>query len=566
MRADKIYNFSKAWLWPLLLIVIGLAIYGKGLRDEDVFYPDADRIAMDGVYFYDLLKDLPVTHLYDYTVRYYARYPALSLGFREPFFPLVVGIFYRLFGIAMSTAKLAVLAFAAFGISLFYKLACGLYGARVAVLSTLLFITTPFVSCWARVPMAEIPALAMTIGSIYYFYKYAESGNARTLPIFFTIVALTLWTKRTAGFLFLFFALYLAVRRKWKLLFRREALIGCLFLLMALAPLAIITVWLGNTLKEFSLGPGTSSAAFSELVGIDTGPRLSLVNLLYYIKILYREQITPLVLFLSMIALAVALLKKERRAVLFIAWIAAVYITTACLKVKNPRHTIYWIPAFCILAASVAEGTMPRRKSLTFAASLLLTGVIAFQMFFGRCAEPWRASGFREAAKYVTDNPKGYTIFVEGYGNGLFIFWVRKFDASKRWIVLRGDKLLASSVLSHTYKLKVHINSADEIYRLFRKYGTTYVVVEERDTSGIPIFSILRDLLKGPQFRLVKKIPVESDDYYLRGQNLLIYERVEKPDLPKGELVIPLPIVGKTLRLPIEELAADRGVQKRSAD
>jgi hypothetical protein len=50
----------RAWIWPVLLVLLSVALYGKGVFDQDTFYPDADRIAMDGVYFHDPIRDMPL--------------------------------------------------------------------------------------------------------------------------------------------------------------------------------------------------------------------------------------------------------------------------------------------------------------------------------------------------------------------------------------------------------------------------------------------------------------------------------------------------------------------------
>jgi len=110
---DK-YRNIKPWVWPALLILLSLALYSRGVFNEDTFYPDADRIAMDGIYFHDLIKDMPFADIYNYTIRYFAQYPALSIGYRMPFFQVIEGIFYLILGISMSTAKISVLFFAAF--------------------------------------------------------------------------------------------------------------------------------------------------------------------------------------------------------------------------------------------------------------------------------------------------------------------------------------------------------------------------------------------------------------------------------------------------------------------
>ena len=43
----------------------------------------------DGVFILDFLRALPVDGAYEFAARYYAQYPAISVGYRPPGFPLV---------------------------------------------------------------------------------------------------------------------------------------------------------------------------------------------------------------------------------------------------------------------------------------------------------------------------------------------------------------------------------------------------------------------------------------------------------------------------------------------
>jgi glycosyltransferase involved in cell wall biosynthesis len=73
----------------LLVLLVTTFLLLRDIGNTNIVYPDADRILMDGVFIHDFLKDLPLTHLYQYTIEYYAQYPALSIGYRPPFFPFI---------------------------------------------------------------------------------------------------------------------------------------------------------------------------------------------------------------------------------------------------------------------------------------------------------------------------------------------------------------------------------------------------------------------------------------------------------------------------------------------
>jgi len=90
-------------IYTILLCVVILVLTTKNITKEDTIYLQGDmpRYLMNGVYFYDLIKDFPINNIIDYTYKYFARYPALSLGHH----PFLLGIaempFYAVFGISI---------------------------------------------------------------------------------------------------------------------------------------------------------------------------------------------------------------------------------------------------------------------------------------------------------------------------------------------------------------------------------------------------------------------------------------------------------------------------------
>jgi len=57
---------------------------------------------MDGILLLDFIKDAPksLLSIYEYTIEYCAKYPALSIGYRHITFPLVEATFYYVFGLS----------------------------------------------------------------------------------------------------------------------------------------------------------------------------------------------------------------------------------------------------------------------------------------------------------------------------------------------------------------------------------------------------------------------------------------------------------------------------------
>src|SRR5271167_1204525 len=126
-----------------LLAVAVLLLFKTSPTQGDFWWSDAPRHAMDGVFYYDLARALPVAHPKQWAVNYYLQYPAVTVLTYPPLFALVEALFFALFGVSHATAQLTVSAFflvTAWGA---YVLARRWLGRISAFATALLFIGTP---------------------------------------------------------------------------------------------------------------------------------------------------------------------------------------------------------------------------------------------------------------------------------------------------------------------------------------------------------------------------------------------------------------------------------------
>jgi len=121
-------------------------------------------------------------------------------------------------------------------------------------------------------------------------------------------------------------------------------------------------------------------------------------------------------------------------------------------------------------------------------------------------------------------------------------------------IVLRGTKLLSSFSVHPGNWQMIHAHSHEDIEDILDKYGTTHIVVESKARTGIAIHQELRGFLESGPFRLVKEISVKSNHSKMRGQTLKIYEYLTPKPMTAEYLELRLPIVGQTLRVPMDRL------------
>src|SRR5271157_155238 len=103
---------SKSRWWDiaclLLLAVAVLVLFKTSPTQGDFWWSDAPRHAMDGAFYYDMARAMPVTHLKQWAINYYLQYPAVTVLTYPPLFAWVEAAFFTVFGVSHRTAQLTV--------------------------------------------------------------------------------------------------------------------------------------------------------------------------------------------------------------------------------------------------------------------------------------------------------------------------------------------------------------------------------------------------------------------------------------------------------------------------
>ncbi|MFC1822433.1 ArnT family glycosyltransferase [Thermodesulfobacteriota bacterium] len=524
---------------PLVVICTVLFILGlKDIADEHIYSGDMYSYALNGIYFSDLFKDRPITNIIDYSIHYYAQYPALSIGHHAPFLSFIIGIFYLFTDYSIVTGKVVVFLFGMMGAVAWFLLTEKIFGKKIAFLSSLLIVTNPYIIKYFKIIMTEIPTMSMIILSAYLFYQYIELGKKNYAYSFAVCAALSIWTKQVAFFMLPVYLLYVLLTKKGKLLIQKEAVWSYIIILAIVSPFIIITFKYGVL----------------NLQSLEGSPfaRLNANKLAYHIKALYTGQLILPVLVLSIISMLGSIFTRDRRFILFFLWVIFCYFQMTYLR-SFARDTIYWIPPLCLFAATSIEYIKWKiQKTHIMAAVLLALG--AYQFFISYHTSPVRLKGFEEAAQYVIDNRKGNAVFFEGYHDPIMVYNIRKHDNTRDMIVLRGSKILATSKMRRTIREKM--STADEILTAFEVFGVKHIIIEDKSYEKVKIYATLRNLLKTDDFDLKKEIIVEGSDRGLRyhPRKLLVYE-FNGDGIPKaGYLSMDLPIVGQQIKLPIDQI------------
>lgn len=541
LKRFRYLPLSRSLVYLTLLTLILLLLLTPGLTDEAFvsLQGDMPRYLMNGVYFYDLLRDLPLTHPLTYTYLYYARYPALSLGHHPLLLSLAEAPFYALFGVSIFSAKLTVLTFWMLGLWFWFWLIRTLYDPDTAFLASLLLITTPFLVHLSRVVLSEIPTLALILITSYYLHRYLQSNQNRYALAFALSFVLSAYAKHLALLMFPIFLGYGLVRQGVFKLFSKPRILCFLLIGVLLLPLIPLTL-------KFSQTNVSWITYTSQAVRTHWGQ-----SLLSYPQTLWNHLLNPAVLLLSLIGGGLALYRRDSRSYLFLLWIGVFYVEITYLGIKNPRYAIYGIPAFCLLAATSLQFFEKSSWKVFLWGVVLTLGVYQFVLAYK--VQPEYARGYEEAAQYVVENRKGASVLYSAdVDTGYFIFFVRNHDPHRELIVLRADKVLATSRLSRI--VEERITQREQIYEILRDFGVGYVVLEDLPYES-PSLEWLREEVQGERFVLRKKIPIQSNHPKLKGVNLVIYEYKDyKPPGQGKKLQMNIPLMGDSIRVQFDEL------------
>ena len=513
---------------------------------------------MDGVFVFDFVKDLPhsLLHPYDYAIEYYARYPSLSIGQRPLFFPTIEALLYAVMGLTHMAPRIAVLLFLYVGMLFWAFLVHQTHGFRMAILSLILWLCNQHIFILSQNILLEIPTLSMSILTLYLLHRYVSEPSKRMGIILGVVTGLMLWTNQKAAFMLPMFVLYPLCRKNLKYFTAGSTWLCAAIILIFLVPLTIISFWLGEHNIALSL-QDHMAAKQTEIIHAGHS------QLFVYLYFLYQDYFPLPFLILAIIGISAAVFTKDRHSILYGLTIFCVYLTFTIVSVKIPRYAIYWIPFFCFFIALAVDHmamdlTRKIKRGKTVILAVLLSLPVIYQIWTIFPIHIYHVSGYETAARYVVERSRSPVLFFTGLGNGQFSFFVRKLDPQKHFIILRGQKMIATSLLHHDHHLNVYLHNEKEIYKALQQMGVQYVVVESPlHAPQVPAFKALMKLLKNPEkFSCEKTFPVtvrkssRSSDY-----KLIVYRNLKPMLIRKNQpLTLHIPAAGKTLKMTLGDV------------
>ena len=532
----------------LLAVALMISVWVglRGISREESFFVQGDppRYLLNGVFLYDLVRS-GVWHPADvipFAERYYARYPALSLGHHPPGLPISLVPFYAVFGVSVFAGRLAILTFLIIEVALLYRLTNALYHhERAAGWASILFASSPIIGHFGQRLLAETPTIAWTLTALIFLERFCRFGGLTNYLLFGAAAAVSLLCRPTAIYMAPAYVAFVFLQGGWhRLAERRVAIltvVGALLLggmivgYLALSPFNVAVV--RNVVRR--------------------GVEWSAVQAMYAaIRLQWPLMIAMVGGFL------VAVWTRDRRVWIPLAWIGSVVVCAVYLtgSIETGRYAVLAVPAYCIVGASPMAWARTQIQRAAWA--VLLIVVLGFQLHNTWIRPTSDTPGYEAAARYVVSQmPTPTVLYSASVDTGYFIFFVRKHDPAQRLVIMRSNKVLTTSRMAQL-SVENRIDEPEEIIDVLRTYGTRYIVIEDRP-SGSEVLDWLRDVVKTDRFVERQRFPIGRGNKRLEGVSLAVYEYLDATDpAPDAELDLNILLIGRRIRMPLSELSPGR--------
>lgn len=530
--------------WALLVGAIAL-VCGIACRNirrgEFDYYVDEAQHAVTGLFVADAIHDLPLRHPVEYAYRYYAQYPAVAILHWPPLFYVFEGISFLLLGASAMSARLTIVFFEIILLYQFFLLVEQLQDSYTAAISTAVLGLLPVVVLFEKTVMLEIPSLALAVGAIRYWIRYLDRGDRRSLYFFGAWLSAALLCKQTSVFLVAFCALTLLVTRKWKLIWRRDALVVAGMVAALAGPILFLMLVLQGKAMASDLG----------------SRRMSGWEQFSYYAWSLPNSFSPLMFALATLGFVLAWRwNKREQSVVMACWILAGYITFSFFGQKDFRFAIYWFPPLVYFAVGLLTQffRVPRLRVAMRAVAGCLVVILSLSAWGQQRSY---ISGYEDVASVLVNQYHAGVVLFDGRVPGNFVFYMRSLDPKRHFLVLR--KLLYADDIRPGANSEELLHGRDELMDAFRRDGIRFVVISEKAPMRFKVQRILREQLQTAQFQLLGTFPISTNDPSWKGENLLLYENKQWMPPSDKMLRIRMLTLPKDIVVPFEQFEVQQG-------
>lgn len=424
----------------LLTAVVTLPNIGSNGIDD----LDSAHHLMDGYFFRDLVRDVPIHHPAAYVLAYYKQYPALGFLFWPPLVPAVYGVFCVFGGVHVLAVRACMFCFGLLFCLSYYAVLRRRLSVALSAIGVIVVATVPGVVWSFNEIMLELPTLAFMCLAVLAYYHFTdtleEPGTYWRALICALACGALVYSKQPAWFLLPALAIdYLVrVRRgRW----HPQVLLAAVLVVLLDTPMALFTLRFGKANLGQSLGSSTTRI----MPTYHALSRGSWAAWTYYPH-LAVSALDVVVVTATLAACVLAFTHRRffRTHVLWFAWLAMYYITFSYYDNRSARHATFWWPAWVALAVaavSVLQAYLPSRSRWVLPAVLLLP--VPFHVRTAWRTQYTEYTGVQQAVGqlFAVGNPG--TILAFGPDKQVLTAVIREHDSHRLVHIIRGERLLS---------------------------------------------------------------------------------------------------------------------------
>ena len=503
------------------LAALSLGLFLHIHMHGDIWWMDASRHAMNGIFVLDFLRSMPFRHPVGFADAYYVQWPALTILFYPPLFYVSLALGYALFGTSEWSALLVEIAWLFLLLAGCFRLSRNWLGTGGALAVALTVLAGKEVFFWGQQIMLDIPAYALIVWSAYYATGYLRSDRSWAILPAAVLAVLAVWTKYNSACFLVVIAVAVLMERGIGVL--RERTIQ-----QAIA--VSLALFIPVVLLFFAFGRYNLTQAYA--MGRD-GDRLG--EFLVYARYLPRVLSWPVIVLSSLYIITAAVRPRHRidraSAILLLSWVAMMYLFYSTIHIKEPRHILMIGFPLALAAVLFVDRSLNawrwRGSCLVVAAASLLTATLV------RIPIPY-VSGMHAAAVIVSKvAPQDTNVAVWCRYDGTFVFDMRAYGRRPDLGVVRMDKVLFSDVaVGFERGYKTNEFDVISLLRRLKALHVQYVVFQTGYMQNTAPVATLAKLLATGAFIHVTNIRMSANYAFSPITTLQIYRL--KQDLPPG--------------------------------
>lgn len=520
-----------------VLYIAWLHLDNNGLWSQG----DAPRHAMNGLFWWDFLKNFPVNPV-EFALSYHARYPAINPVTYPPVFYLIEGLAFAIFAPSPYVAKWLVLAFTLLG-SLYLMAWLRRWISAEAGWGGMLVPLQPGIIVWSNVVMLNVPSMALGLAAFYHLRRWMEAPASSHVYLTFLFAVLAIMTYFPSGLVVMVMGAWLVAARRWDLLKAPKTWVLTLLSAMIIVPWVVMASKWAPVHVEFVFPSGGEASELERWMAY-----LQLDRWSAYARDLPRLFSLPLFA-LAAVGVGWGVWQRRWRSEVWLSllWWAICYAGLTYLEAKTSRYALVLTGPLMILSVvGLVATTTWLTDRLERGAGWVLGGAMAAMLTVHVLGAPSAkvpaVEGFEAVVEFLGKEAPDQRVFYDGGDDGVFTFYVRAHDPEfKRGVVL-GSKLLYASAIFPTWNLTERVASSDDVTEAFRtNCGCRWLAIEEKgDSDEVAAARFLRETLTRKEFQLVKSFPVAIP----RPSQIHVY-RFLPPIATPDTLTMPFPGLGR---------------------